>query len=31
LRILDNCYMQYRFLNAHAEAAAIAKKDVAEV
>ncbi|ONM07268.1 QWRF motif-containing protein 6 [Zea mays] len=30
LRILDNCYMQYRFLNAHAEAAAIAKKDVAE-
>lgn len=31
LRILDNCYMQYRFLNAQAEAVAITKDAVAEV
>ena len=31
LRILENRYMQYRFLNAQAEAMAITKKAVAEV
>ncbi|CAN6298566.1 unnamed protein product [Urochloa humidicola] len=30
LRILDNCYMQYRFLNARAEAVAMAKSPAAE-
>jgi len=31
LRVLDNGYMQYRFLNACAEAVAVAKNAAAEV